>query len=159
RNATRADLRALASRDPVKARQAAAAAGIPIAHAPYEALLDDPTIDAVYIPLPNTLHDPWTRAAAARGKHVLCEKPLTPTAAGARALVDYCRRGGVTLMDGFMWPHHPRTARIRQLIDQGAIGRVERVSGAFSFNMRPLDPANIRLQPGLAGGSLLDVGC
>jgi predicted dehydrogenase len=159
RGATRADLRAIASRDPARARQAAAAAGIPVAHASYEALLDDPAIDAVYIPLPNTLHDEWTRAAAMRGKHVLCEKPLTPTAAEARALVDFCRKRGVNLMDGFMWPHHPRTAALRALLDQGAIGRVERVSGAFSFNMQPLDPANIRLQPALAGGSLLDVGC
>jgi predicted dehydrogenase len=159
RKASHADLRAIASRDPARASLAAASAGIPVAHGCYEALLDDPAIDAVYIPLPNTLHGVWARQAASRGKHVLCEKPLTPTAAEARALVDFCRDRGVALMDGFMWPHHPRTACIRQLIDGGAIGRVERVSGAFTFLLRPLDPANIRLQPGLAGGSLLDVGC
>ena len=102
-----------------KAQAAARAAGIPVAHGSYEALLDDPTIDAVYIPLPNTLHAEWTRKAADRGKHVLCEKPLTPTAAEAAELVAYCRAKSVKLMDGFMWPHHPRTARLRQLLDSG----------------------------------------
>src|SRR4051794_13779333 len=89
--AGRADLRAIASRDGARARAAAAAASIPTAHGSYEALLDDPGVDAVYIPLPNTLHAEWARKAADRGKHVLCEKPLTPTAAEARSLVDHCR--------------------------------------------------------------------
>src|SRR5205807_1564523 len=79
--------------------------------------------------------------------------------AEARDLVDYCRAKGVRLMDGFMWPHHPRTARLRQLLGGGTLGRVRRVASAFTFLMRPLDPANIRLQPALGGGSLLDVGC
>jgi predicted dehydrogenase len=157
--APHAELRALASRSPDRARAAARAAGIPAAHGSYEALLGDPDVDAVYVPLPNTLHAEWTRRAADRGKHVLCEKPLTPTAAEARELVDYCRARGVRLMDGFMWPHHPRTARLRRLLDDGAIGPVRRVAGAFTFLLRPFDPANIRLQPGLGGGSLLDVGC
>jgi D-xylose 1-dehydrogenase (NADP+, D-xylono-1,5-lactone-forming) len=158
RKAQHAELRALASRDPGRANQAAAAAGLPVAHGSYEALLADPTIDAVYIPLPNTLHDEWARKAADAGKHVLCEKPLTPTAAEAQALADYCRAKGVTLMDGFMWPHHPRTAEMRRLIDAGEIGEVRRVSGAFSFRL-PMDANNIRLRPEMAGGSLLDVGC
>jgi D-xylose 1-dehydrogenase (NADP+, D-xylono-1,5-lactone-forming) len=159
RTAANAELRAIASRSPDRARAAAAAAGIPVAHGSYEALLDDPAIDAVYVPLPNHLHAAWTRAAADRGKHVLCEKPLSPTAAEAGALVEYCRARGVKFMDGFMWPHHPRTARIRRLIDSGAIGEVRRVTGSFTFLMKPLDPANIRLQPEAGGGSLLDVGC
>src|SRR6202521_4627454 len=100
----------LASRSPDKAQAAATAAGIPKAFGSYEALLDDPGIDAVYNPLPNTLHDEWTRKAAERGKHILCEKPLTPTAAEAEALVAFCQAKKVALMDGFMWPHHPRTA-------------------------------------------------
>ena len=158
KKAQNAELRAIASRDLGRARQAASAAGLPVAHGSYEALLADPTIDAVYIPLPNTLHDEWARRAADAGKHVLCEKPLTPTAAQAQALVDYCRAKGVTLMDGFMWPHHPRTAEMRRLIDAGEIGEVRRVSGAFTFRL-PMDAGNIRLQPGMAGGSLLDVGC
>lgn len=152
------ELRAIASRDLAKAQQAAQAGGIPVAHAGYEALLADPSIDAVYIPLPNTMHDEWARKAADAGKHILCEKPLTPNAAEAESLIAYCGSKGVKLMDGFMWPHHPRTDLIRQAIDRGQIGKVKRVSGAFTFHL-PLDPSNIRLQVGTAGGSLLDVGC
>jgi predicted dehydrogenase len=158
RAAVRADLVAIASRDAGRAREAARSAGIPVSHGSYEALLDDPGIDAVYIPLPNTLHAEWTRKAADRGKHILCEKPLTPTAAEAAELVAYCRGKGVQLLDGFMWPHHPRTARIRQLLDGGSLGPVQRVTGAFTFMLKS-DPSNIRLQPTLGGGSLLDVGC
>jgi predicted dehydrogenase len=157
--AANADLRAIASRSLERAQHAAAVAGIPIAYGCYEALLDDPAIDVVYIPLPNTLHAEWTRRAADRGKHILCEKPLAPTAAEAEAVVAYCRQRGVCLMDGFMWPHHPRTARLRQFLDNGGIGEVRRVAGTFTFRMEPLDPNNIRLRPELAGGSLLDVGC
>ncbi len=157
--AARAELRAIASRDLQRARAAARAAGVAVAHEGYEALLKDPDIDAVYIPLPNTLHGEWTRRAAEHGKHVLCEKPLAPTAPEAREVIDYCRARGVKLMDGFMWPHHPRTARIRQLIDSGAIGQVRHVTAAFTFPMESLNPSNIRLQRDLAGGSLLDVGC
>lgn len=156
--ARNAELRAIASRSSEKANAAAKEAGIPIGHGSYEALLDDPAIDAVYIPLPNTLHDEWTRKAADRGKHILCEKPLTPTAAEAQQLVDYCKNKDVRLMDGFMWPHHPRTVQIRKLLDDGAIGAVRRVSGAFTFPLT-MNPSNIRLQAPMAGGSLLDVGC
>ncbi len=156
--ARRADLWAIASRDPGRAQEAALAAGIPMAYGSYEALLADPAVDAVYVPLPNHLHDRWTRLAADAGKHVLCEKPLTATAAEALALVDYCAEKGVRLMDGFMWPHHPRTAILRRNLDEGVIGRVVRVAGAFTFSLPP-DPDNIRLRPDTAGGSLLDVGC
>jgi predicted dehydrogenase len=159
RKAAGAELRAIASRSPERARAAAQAAGIPVAHGSYEALLADVGVDAVYVPLPNTLHTEWTRRAAENGKHVLCEKPLTPTAEQARELVDFCRARNIKLMDGFMWPHHPRTARLRALLDEGAIGAVRRVSGAFTFPLQPLDQTNIRLQADLAGGSLLDVGC
>ena len=109
--ACNAELRAIASRSLDRARQAAQIAHIPAAYGSYDELVNDPAIDAVYIPLPNSMHAEWTRQAARRGKHVLCEKPLTPTAAEAQSLVDYCRSEGVCLMDGFMWPHHPRTAR------------------------------------------------
>jgi predicted dehydrogenase len=152
------DLRAIASRDPARAQAAAKASGIPRAHGSYEALLADPDVDAVYIPLPNHLHAPFTRQAADAGKHVLCEKPLTPTEAEAWPLIDYCKSKDVQLMDGFMWPHHPRTPLLRRTIDQGRIGQVVRVAGAFTFHL-PLDPGNIRLRPETAGGSLLDVGC
>jgi predicted dehydrogenase len=156
--AATAELRAIASRSADRANAAAAAAGIPVAHGSYDALLDDPTIDAVYIPLPNTLHAEWTRKAAGRGKHVLCEKPLAPTAAEAAELVTFCRAQGVRMMDGFMWPHHPRTARLRALFTPEEVGEVVHVAGAFTFALDP-DPANIRLRPETAGGSLLDVGC
>lgn len=153
-----AELRAIASRSLDKATEAARAAAIPVAHGSYEALLADPNIDAVYIPLPNTLHAEWTRKAADAGKHILCEKPLTPTATEAAELVAYCRQRGVVLLDGFMWPHHPRTTRLRELIDANTIGSVRRVVSAFTFTL-PLVPDNIRLQTNMAGGSLLDVGC
>jgi predicted dehydrogenase len=156
---TLAELRAIASRSSERARTATAASGIPRAYGSYEALLDDPAIDAVYIPLPNSLHAEWVMKAAERGKHVLCEKPLAPTAAEARTVVDFCREKGVCLMDGFAWPHHPRTARLRRLLEGGALGDVRRVTGTFTYAMRPLDPTNIRLHAELGGGSLLDVGC
>jgi xylose dehydrogenase (NAD/NADP) len=156
--AANAELVGIASRSLPKARAAAKAANIPKAFGSYEALLDDPEIDAVYNPLPNTLHDEWTRKAAERGKHVLCEKPLTPTAREAESLVAFCHAKKIKLMDGFMWPHHPRTAVIRAFLDSGKLGRVERVTGAFTFQL-PMDAANIRLQASMAGGSLLDVGC
>lgn len=158
-NARNLELVGIASRSLDKAQAAAKAAGIPKAYGSYEALLDDPEIDVVYNPLPNTLHAEWTKKAADRGKHVLCEKPLTPTAAEAQELVDHCAARKVKLMDGFMWPHHPRTRLLREYLDKGSIGPIRRVTGAFTFRMDHLDPANIRLQAGLAGGSLLDVGC
>ena len=153
------DLRAVASRSPDKAKAYAAKTGIPVSYGRYEDLLDDPVIDAVYIPLPNHLHAEWTRRAADRGKHVLCEKPLTPTAAEAEALVAYCRSKGVRLMDGFMWPHHPRTHKLRAFLDSGAIGEVTKVVAAFTFNLDGLPTSNIRMRPEAGGGGLLDVGC
>jgi predicted dehydrogenase len=156
---THAELRAIASRSLERARAAAAAAGIPTAYSSYEQLLEDPAIDAVYIPLPNSLHAEWAMKAADHAKHVLCEKPLARTAPEAQKVVDFCRTKGVCLMDGFAWPHHPRTARLRQVLDGGTLGDVRRVTGTFTFPLSPRNPANIRLCPELGGGSLLDVGC
>jgi len=150
---------AIASRSLERSREAAADFGFESAYGSYEELLADSSVDAVYIPLPNSLHAHWTMKAAAAGKQVLCEKPLCPTAAAARDVVAYCKSAGVRLMDGFMWPHHPRTQRIRTMLDDGAIGEVRRVTGAFTFLMEPLSADNIRLRPELGGGSLLDVGC
>src|SRR5262245_26520427 len=144
--AANAELRAIASRSLDRAQAAAKTAGIPVAHGSYEALLDDPTIDIIYNPLPNNLHGEWTKKAAERRKHVLCEKPLCQTAAEAQEVVDFCRAKNVKLMDGFMWPHHPRTAKLRQFLDAGGIGEVRRVSGSFTFPLKPLEPSNIRLQ-------------
>jgi predicted dehydrogenase len=153
------DLRAIASRSAEKAKASAERNGIPTAHGSYEALLADPTIDAVYNPLPNHLHDEWTRKAADAGKHVLCEKPLTCDAKSAEALIAYCRAKGVRLMDGFMWPHHPRTHKLRKLLDSGAIGEVTKVVTGFTFNLTGLPTTNIRMRPECGGGGLLDVGC
>jgi predicted dehydrogenase len=157
--AANAQLQAIASRSLDRAKVAASAVGIPTAHGSYDALLDDPKIDAVYIPLPNTLHAEWTIRAAEHGKHILCEKPLAPTAGEAEHVVQVCRHHRVLLMEGFMWPHHPRTAMLRRLIDAGDIGAVRHVTSAFSFRMDSLDADNIRLRPELGGGSLLDIGC
>lgn len=159
KKAAHAELVGIASRSLARAQEAAHASGIPRAFGSYEAILDDPDIDAVYIPLPNSLHAEWAMKAADRGKHILCEKPLAPTADEARRVVDHCRTRGVTLMEGFMWPHHPRTHQLRQFLDKGGIGEVRRVSGSFTFQLEPLEPSNIRLQASLGGGSLLDVGC
>ena len=159
RASTTADLRAIASRTPEKAKASAAKNGIPVAHGSYEALLADPDIDAVYNPLPNHLHDEWTRRAADAGKHVLCEKPLTCDAKSAAALIAYTRSKGVRLMDGFMWPHHPRTHKLRTFLDSGAIGEVKKVVTGFTFDLAGLPTTNIRMQPEAGGGGLLDVGC
>jgi len=152
-----ADLRGIASRTRAKAEAAAQKDDIPLAFGSYDELLKCDEIDAVYIPLPNQMHDEWTRKAADAGKHVLCEKPLTVHAAEAEALVDYCAKKNVRLMDGFMWPHHPRTAKLRKFLDDGGIGDVHKVNAAFSFILDGLPQDNIRMQPG--GGGLLDVGC
>ncbi len=154
-----ADLRAIASRSLEKARAASVRDGIPVAHGSYLDLLKDPNVDAVYIPLPNHMHDEWTRKAADHGKHILCEKPLTVTAPEAEKLVAYTRSKGVRLMDGFMWPHHPRTHKIRKFLDSGAIGAIKKVNTAFTFNLAGLPTSNIRMQPEAGGGGLLDVGC
>ncbi len=154
-----ATVTAIASRSLDKAQAAAAKAHIPTGYGSYEELLADPDIDAVYIPLPNHLHGEWTRKAADAGKHVLCEKPLTVTAAEAADVVAYCRAKGVRLMDGFMWPHHPRTAKLTKLFADGTIGPVQKVVAAFSFKMDTFDPSAIRLSPAAGGGGLLDVGC
>lgn len=152
-----AELVAIASRSADKAAAAASKWGVPKSFPAYQALLDSPDVDAVYIPLPNHLHAEWTIKAADAGKHVLCEKPLALSAAEAQQMLDHCRRNQVRLMDGFMWPHHPRTQAIRHAIDQGRIGEIKRMTAGFSFNLG--DPSNVRYRPEFGGGSLMDVGC
>lgn len=159
RASTTADLVAIASRTLEKAQTAATRDGIPTAFGSYQELLNSPTIDAVYIPLPNHMHSEWTRKAADAGKHILCEKPLTVTGPESAELVAYCKAKNVRLMDGFMWPHHPRTHKIRKLLNDGIIGDVKRVVAAFTFPLTGLPTSNIRMQPEAGGGGLLDVGC
>ncbi len=148
---------ALASRDSARARDAADRAGIPTAHGSYQALLDDPDVDAVYIPLPNHLHAEWTIAAARAGKHVLCEKPVALTAADAREMVDVCAAEGVVLMEAFMYRLHPAWVAVRELVSSGRIGELRAVQSWFSYFND--DPTNIRNIAATGGGALLDIGC
>jgi predicted dehydrogenase len=149
-------LQALASRDPDLARAWAAEFGVPRACGSYQEVLDDPEIDAVYIPLPNELHRPWVLAAADAGKHVLCEKPLAIDAREARLMVEHCRRRGVLLMEAFMWRHQPRTRVLLKMVGDGAIGELRLIRSSFSF---PIGPGDWRLEPPRGGGALWDVGC
>ncbi|MCW1932809.1 Gfo/Idh/MocA family protein [Pararhodobacter zhoushanensis] len=125
-------------------------------HASYEALLADPGIDAVYIPLPNHLHVEWSLKALAAGKHVLCEKPLALEAAQIDPLIAARDASGLLCAEGFMVCHHPQWHRVRQLLADGAIGRLQHVDAAFAFN-NP-DPANIRNRPETGGGAMYDIG-
>jgi len=150
-------LQAVASRDPARAAAYAREWDIGRAHGSYEALVADPEIDAVYIPLPNHLHAEWTIRAARAGKHVLCEKPLALTVAEVDAMEAAARAGGVVLAEAFMYRHHPQTLKVKELVDGGAIGAPRFVRGTFSF---PLDhPNDVRLRPEWGGGCLWDVGC
>jgi predicted dehydrogenase len=148
---------AIASRDLGKAQEAATALGIPTAYGSYEELLADPNIDAIYNPLPNQLHIPWTAKAAEAGKHVLCEKPLSMTLAEAESLLAVRSRTGVKIGEAFMIRSYPQWLRLRELLNQGRIGELRSVLGFFSyFN---IDPANIRNQAESGGGALMDIGC
>jgi predicted dehydrogenase len=147
---------ALASRDLVTARAWAEEFEIPKACGTYQEVLDDPAIDAVYIPFPNELHKPWVLSAADAGKHILCEKPLALNAAEALAMVEHCRKRGVVLMEAFMWRHQPRTLKLLELVRGGTIGALRLIRSSFSF---PIDPGDWRLDRARGGGALFDVGC
>ncbi|MDB2262590.1 Gfo/Idh/MocA family oxidoreductase [Halorubrum ezzemoulense] len=148
---------AVASRDADRAASFAARHSIPRSYGTYEALLDDDAIDAVYVPLPNGLHGEWTKRAADAGLAVLCEKPLAADAAEARAVADHCDRRGVTLMEAFMYRYHPRTERAVELAAT-ELDDVRTVTATFRFPLSDR-PNDVRLDPELAGGSLMDVGC
>src|SRR4051812_32621537 len=148
---------ALASRDISRAQKAAAALDIPTAYGSYEELLDDPEIEAVYIPLPNHLHVPWAIRAAERGKHVLCEKPIALSAAEAETLVATRDRTGVRIQEAFMIRAHPQWIAAVDLARNGALGRIQSVIGHFSYHN--VDRANVRNIPEMGGGGLADIGC
>jgi predicted dehydrogenase len=148
---------AIASRDRLLAERAANDLGIPTAHGSYEALLANPDVDAVYVPLPNHLHATWSIAAAEAGKHVLCEKPLATTARDAERMIEAADRAGVRLMEAFMYRLHPSWVAARALVDSGRIGRLMAVQSWFSFYND--DPANIRNVLASGGGALYDIGC
>jgi predicted dehydrogenase len=151
------ELVAVASRDEQRAREFAQRSGIPRYHGSYQALLDDDSIDAIYNPLPNSLHREWTIRAAEWGKHILCEKPLALSEAECHEMEAAAAANGVKLMEAFMYRFHPRTARVLELVRAGAAGDVHLIRSAFTFRLTRAD--NIRLQPELGGGALMDVGC
>jgi D-xylose 1-dehydrogenase (NADP+, D-xylono-1,5-lactone-forming) len=157
RQAAGVEVVAVGSRDRARGEAFAAEHGIGRVHGSYDDLLADPDVEAVYIPLPNSLHVPWSVRALEAGKHVLCEKPLTRRAADAEAAFDAAERAGRLLMEAFMWRYHPQTEALTQLAAEVAPLRV--VRAAFSFRLPDEDTANVRLQPDLEGGALMDVGC
>jgi predicted dehydrogenase len=148
---------AIASRSEERAASTAGSLGIPRAYGSYQALLDDPAIEAVYIPLPNHLHRQWTIAAAEAGKHVLCEKPMATCSDDARKMIDAAERAGVRLMEAFMYRLHPLWVEVRRLIAEGAIGELRAVQSFFSYYND--DPDDIRNRADAGGGSLYDIGC
>ncbi|MBA3566382.1 MAG: Gfo/Idh/MocA family oxidoreductase [Actinobacteria bacterium] len=151
------ELIAVASREQSRAEEYARKWGIERAYGSYDALLADPDIDAVYISLPNTLHCEWSIRAVEAGKHVLCEKPLSRHAADVEEAFDAAERSGRVLTEAFMYRHNPQTARLTELVREGAIGELRLVRSAFSYSLYDAD--NIRLRPDVEGGSLMDVGC
>jgi D-xylose 1-dehydrogenase (NADP+, D-xylono-1,5-lactone-forming) len=152
-----AEVVAVASRDGDRAEGYARERSIPRAHGGYEALLANPDVDAVYIPLPNSLHVEWTRKALEAGKHVLCEKPISRHSDEVAGLFDLAEARGLQLMEAFMYRHHPQTARLQELVADGAIGTLRMIRAAFSFPIARTD--DVRLSVALDGGGLMDVGC
>ena len=148
---------AIASRDHGRARAAAGALGLATAHGSYEALLADPAVDAIYNPLPNHLHVPWTIRALEAGKHVLCEKPIGLTTAEAQALLAARDRTGRKVQEAFMVRTHPQWLRVQSLVAEGRIGELRSMMGYFSYFNR--DASNIRNVPAFGGGAMMDIGC
>lgn len=157
RAAARSRLVGVASRDPDRCAAYAAEWDIATAYPSYDALLEDPGVHVVYIPLPNHLHVEWTLRAIACGKHVLCEKPLALTPEEVDRVAAAARDRGVVVAEAFMYRHHPLTARVVELVRGGAIGALRAVRGTFSFPLTR--PADVRLVPEWGGGATWDVGC
>ena len=152
------DIVGIASRDLATARAAASALGIRKTYGSYEELLGDPEIEAVYNPLPNHLHVPWSLKAIEAGKHVLCEKPIALNAAEAQTLVDAARRQPeLKVMEAFMYRFHPQWQRAHQLVSDGQIGELRTIHSFFSYYN--VDPKNVRNQADIGGGGLYDIGC
>jgi predicted dehydrogenase len=148
---------AIASRRPEHARELARDNEIAVVHDSYEALLADPDIDAVYIPLLNHQHHTWTIAAARAGKHILCEKPFAMNTGQAEEMVAAARDAGVLLTEGFMYRFHPRVVRLFEMVRSGALGDVRLIHSIFVIG--PLPPGHTRFDPTLGGGALFDLGC
>jgi len=153
----RVDVVAVASRDTARADAYAREHGIERAHGSYEALLEDTEVEAVYISLPNSMHVDWSIRALEAGKHVLCEKPLSRHPAEVDRAFDAADQAGRLLMEAFMFRHNPQTKRLKELVDGGAIGRLRLIRAVFSFPLT--DSPDVRLDPTLDGGGIMDVGC
>jgi len=152
------DITAIASRELAKAQATAKQLGIPKAYGSYEELLADPDVDAIYNPLPNHLHVPWSIKAIEAGKHVLCEKPIALTTAEAQTLADAAKQHPqLKVMEAFMYRHHPQWQRARQIVAAGGIGTLRTIQSTFSYYND--DPSNIRNQADIGGGGLMDIGC
>ena len=147
----------IASRDGKKAAEEAKRLGIPRSFASYEALLADPDIDAVYLPLPNHLHAEWVKKAADAGKHVLCEKPFAMDAAQAAEAIAHARARGVRVMEAFMYRFHPQWTMARKILRSGELGTIVAVQAQFTYNNK--DPGNIRNREETGGGAVMDIGC
>jgi len=148
---------ALASRDLESAERVAGQLGIPRAYGSYEALLADPHVEAIYNPLPNHLHVPWTVRALAAGKHVLCEKPIALTAAEAETLIAARDKSGKLVAEAFMVRQNLQWLRAREIVRSGALGEVRTIQTFFGYHL--LDPTNVRNQADIGGGGLMDIGC
>ena len=153
----RCEVSAIASRELGRAQEAAGRLSIPKAFGSYEELLADPSIDAIYNPLPNHLHVPWSIRAAEAGKHVLCEKPISLTTEEALTLIEARDRTGVKIGEAFMVRTHPQWLRAREIVRSGAIGELRAIVSVFSYFND--DPKNIRNQADIGGGGLMDIGC
>ncbi|UCH25614.1 MAG: Gfo/Idh/MocA family oxidoreductase [Trueperaceae bacterium] len=152
------DLVAISSRSLEKAQRAAQMLGIPKAYGSYEEMLEDPEIDAVYNPLPNHLHVPWSLKAIEAGKHVLCEKPIGLSAAEGQTLIDAAKaHPELKVMEAFMYRHHPQWRRAKKLVEDGAIGELRTINSFFSY--MNVDPDNVRNMADIGGGGLMDIGC
>jgi predicted dehydrogenase len=151
------ELLAVGSRDLERARTFASQWGIERAYGSYDEVLADPDVEAVYIPLPNTLHCEWSIRALEAGKHVLCEKPMSRHPAAVEEAFDAAERSGRFLTEAFMYRHNPQTKRLQELVEDGAIGELRVIRSAFSYSL--LDTDNIRLRTDVEGGALMDVGC
>jgi predicted dehydrogenase len=157
REAAGVDVVAVGSRDRERGAAFAERHGIGRVHGSYEDLLADPEVEAVYVPLPNSLHVPWSIRALDAGKYVLCEKPMSRRAAEVERAFDTAEQAGRLLMEGFMWRYHPQTEELVRRVAE--IGPLRVVRAAFGFTIAAGDTGNVRLAPELDGGALMDVGC